>query len=436
MNKKEYIKNLEIKGADYVWQFTKQDVNFENAFNATELFKEWNYFSDKSNTLKDFYKIKHETYNLIDNYRTLIIAQLYGLLSKNKNQYKDEEITPVFEKIATSENQQQFSTYITEQILKIKLPAIIYSRTDKTTKRHIFPIVFIFQVLKKIPKNKITIQDLFTFVMTMDSHSQIDDSVKLILEKTKTEISDKLLNDYKSRSRVLALMKNIDLFIIESDEIRLNQKYIKNMDIFLKTNDFYSNEILKDELKYKDFLINFQNFEINLKEHLIINENVLQSSIKEDNDYVIDVNNVSTKELKLEKISLAYNKKPVINNSSNLKYKRDVEVGKLSVLNSNFKCEFNNEHKTFISRTTKQNYVEAHHLIPMQFQIEFWEKYSKNIDCVQNIVSLCPICHRALHHGIFEVKKIILEKLFDKKKEELKEIGIQITKEDLFKYYF
>ena len=436
MNKKKYIKFLEVQGAYYVWQFTKQDVNFENAFNATKLFEEWNYFSDKSNSLDEFYKIKHETYGLVNNYRALIISQLYGLLSKKTNQYKNEEITPVFEKIATSENPKQFSVYISEQILKIKLPAITYSKSERPRERHIFPIIFIFQILRKLPKNKISIQDLFAFVMTMDSHSELDFAIKLIASKSDYNISNKLFADYKGISRVIALIKNIDLFKINADYISLNQKYIKNMDSFLRTNLFYQDDELKDKNKYKHFLITPQNFGINLKENLIINENLLPSSIKEDNDYVVDVNNVNIKTIDSTRLNLAYDKKPILQDTSISKYKRNPEIGKLSIINSKFKCKFDEEHKTFISRVTKKNYVEAHHLIPMQHQNEFWKKYSKNIDCIQNVVSLCPICHRALHHGILHKKKVILEKLYEIKEKELQSIGIKISKEELYKYYF
>jgi 5-methylcytosine-specific restriction protein A len=406
MNKKEYIKFLESEGEDYVWQFTKQDASFENAFNSTKLFEEWKYISDKSKTLDQFYKIKHDSYNLVDNYRALIIAQFLGLVTKKSSSYADEDITPVFNKISLSSNPEEFSTYISEQILKIKLPAIIYSKKEQIPEeRYIFPVIFIYQILKKL--KKISIRDLYAFVMTMNSHRDISMVLNFITKEKHLKISDELFNSYKGRSRMLTLIKNIDLFIIDSDHITLNKKYIQKMDSFLKKNNFYNNETLRNESNYKNFLINFQGFKINLKEHLIINEeSQLQSSIKEDNNYVVDVNSTVITE-DVSKLNSAYNVEPEIRDINTSVYKRNAEIGKLSIINSNFKCEFNPEHKTFISRVTKSNYVEAHHLIPMQYQIEFWEKYNKNIDCVQNIISLCPICHRALHYGVSDAKKII-----------------------------
>lgn len=35
-----------------------------------------------------------------------------------------------------------------------------------------------------------------------------------------------------------------------------------------------------------------------------------------------------------------------------------------------YKCEFEDTHMFFTSKTTGENYVEAHHLIPMEFQQE------------------------------------------------------------------
>lgn len=44
---------------------------------------------------------------------------------------------------------------------------------------------------------------------------------------------------------------------------------------------------------------------------------------------------------------------------------------------------------------------------------------------MQNIVSLCSHCHNLLHYGRFEDKKPILEKLYNERKEALKECGIE-----------
>jgi len=70
---------------------------------------------------------------------------------------------------------------------------------------------------------------------------------------------------------------------------------------------------------------------------------------------------------------------------------------KLSLLQiSHFTCEVDSNHRSFISKKTRENYCEGHHLVPMGKQ----SSYNYSLDIHANIVSLCPNCHRILHHGV------------------------------------
>ena len=51
----------------------------------------------------------------------------------------------------------------------------------------------------------------------------------------------------------------------------------------------------------------------------------------------------------------------------------------------------------------------------------------------QNVVSLCSNCHNILHYGADFEK--ILKPLFEKRKDLLKAIGVEISYEELKKYY-
>ncbi|PFP15716.1 hypothetical protein COJ92_21905 [Priestia megaterium] len=102
-----------------------------------------------------------------------------------------------------------------------------------------------------------------------------------------------------------------------------------------------------------------------------------------------------------------------------------------AVAAANYLCEVNNEHKYFISKFSHQNYAEAHHLIPMKYQDQF--EYS--LDVHANIVSICLVCHKKLHYGLFEDKRDILKMLFDNRAERLKNSGIHISLNDLYSYY-
>ena len=76
--------------------------------------------------------------------------------------------------------------------------------------------------------------------------------------------------------------------------------------------------------------------------------------------------------------------------------------------------------------------MEAHHLIPTEFQDDF----EHSIDVPENIISLCPTCHRLFHHASDCEKKEIIEKFFDKRSAALSfERGVMIKKDTLLRYY-
>lgn len=98
---------------------------------------------------------------------------------------------------------------------------------------------------------------------------------------------------------------------------------------------------------------------------------------------------------------------------------------------NSFLCEFDNNHFTFISKANEENYVEAHHLIPFSER----KRFDVSVDVVENIVCLCPNCHRKIHLAIDEEKKELLKPLYIRKRNQLQRIWIDITEDELFKFY-
>lgn len=117
--------------------------------------------------------------------------------------------------------------------------------------------------------------------------------------------------------------------------------------------------------------------------------------------------------------------------TSSKTYRRNAQRGRNTILDANYLCEVNANHKDFTSKVTGKNYVEAHHLIPMEYQ----DSFNVSVDVEANIVSLCVSCHKTLHHAILEEKEAILNVLHDKRFFRLEKCGIKITKEILFSYY-
>lgn len=112
-------------------------------------------------------------------------------------------------------------------------------------------------------------------------------------------------------------------------------------------------------------------------------------------------------------------------------YPRNLGYAKYALEKANYQCEIDESHKTFMSYSSKQQYVEAHHLIPLKVQDEF----NFSLDVPGNIVSLCPNCHRLIHFAsLFDKKKILLQ-LFNKRKDQLKKYEIFVTEEELYEIY-
>jgi len=133
-----------------------------------------------------------------------------------------------------------------------------------------------------------------------------------------------------------------------------------------------------------------------------------------------------------EKFKKQNNRTPVPYTRGNtIRYKTNARISKTALDIANYVCMGNHDHLTFTSKLGKQ-YMEAHHLIPMMAQKDF----AINIDRVENIVSICPICHSAIHLDDTATRLELLKKLFDLKEPELKSIGLNITFGELFSKYY
>jgi 5-methylcytosine-specific restriction protein A len=111
-------------------------------------------------------------------------------------------------------------------------------------------------------------------------------------------------------------------------------------------------------------------------------------------------------------------------------------VSKRAIKKSNYTCEFDSTHKTFITNEGHY-YMEGHHLIccTVENSNEIWKKYERNIDTEANIISLCPTCHKRIHFGNEKETMEILTDLYNKRIKELNKNGIYITLNELKNKY-
>lgn len=114
-------------------------------------------------------------------------------------------------------------------------------------------------------------------------------------------------------------------------------------------------------------------------------------------------------------------------NYSVSKAHRSAKVAANALADARYTCEFDQDHQHFISRRNAKNYVEAHHLIPMKYQ----EEYVYSLDVEANVISLCPVCHRILHHGERQDIDQILTKLYEDRRTRLELCNLNISLDDL-----
>lgn len=146
----------------------------------------------------------------------------------------------------------------------------------------------------------------------------------------------------------------------------------------------------------------------------------------DDEEGIISTDDVSAEETATP--SYAPEEKPSLVAGNSKKYKRDNAKAKRALVISKYKCNLDENHISFESKSGHP-YMEAHHLIPLGEQ----DSFENSLDVDANIVSLCPNCHRKLHHG----KNIDsdLKKLYDDRKDLLHKSGIDITFDELSKLY-
>ena len=147
-----------------------------------------------------------------------------------------------------------------------------------------------------------------------------------------------------------------------------------------------------------------------------------------EEDFQLQINECASNKIKRSDIVTL---KPNKQTSSIQKYRRDLKASAFAIQEAHFCCEVEPTHHTFTAKKTGENYVEAHHLIPLRFQGEF----GSSLDIPENIVSLCPNCHKLVHYGVFDDKKTILSELFKKRKNKLIEFGINLSEDEFLDFY-
>lgn len=437
-----------------VWIFTKQDTNFDEAFKAAKLFAEIP--NKQSVNIEEYFRKHHERYGInTDRHRMLIIPQFYGLITKTPffergGQYQNENPTAVFDALNICVFQsERYNQIKSEQLLKLKIRAII-DTADNNIDYHVLPLVLSFSVMRKLKEkygiDKIATDIFYSYIMTCKQFGEVNELVELIAKNP--PISEHIAQ-YKNRSRVLtSFLANCNLFIKDSTDIFINPDFDDYFnDNFIERYDLYDlhTQLLRD-VDYSYFLYNIQDFGINIIDKPIATQKIktatpikVSSVIENDNetDYVAKVDNIKESNINTDVANEAYKIEPTIVDDAQVgrRFRTNPLLGKIAIKNAYYCCEKDVDHATFTSKKTNKAYMEAHHLVPISCQYEMWKKFGINIDCVENIVSLCPTCHRAFHFGAKEVQTQMIEDLYKKSMAKYKSIDFKITVDELKSLY-
>ena len=112
-------------------------------------------------------------------------------------------------------------------------------------------------------------------------------------------------------------------------------------------------------------------------------------------------------------------------------WRRDPRIAIIALKNADYTCENDASHNTFIVREGSHAFMEGHHLIPVQFQ----DSFDFSLDVPENIISLCPNCHRAFHKSKLAAQKDMIERFYHLRKAYLASRGLNLKLKELIEYY-
>lgn len=295
MTAQEYLKTLTNKSA---WVFTKQDASFEEAVKAAKLFADICY--DPNINVEQYFANHHQEYGIrTDRHRVLVIAQLYGLITKTPfytrgNHYNKERPTEIFDLIKDEQvGSELYNKIKTEQILKLKIHSII-DTAHNNEDYSVLPVVFIYLVLKKLQTkykiNEVSKGHFWTYIATCNSYSDVDKAAEFIANNGPVS---QYVDAYEGNSRILTIIRNnISLFTVTASAISINpdfdnyffKKFIKQHEM-----DELHNQLLRD-IDYSYMLYNNQHFNIDLVDVPVVEaaddveEKVVQPVYDEETD--------------------------------------------------------------------------------------------------------------------------------------------------------
>ena len=221
------------------------------------------------------------------------------------------------------------------------------------------------------------------------------------------------------------LLKSISDFSFDEIDLLSSRPLGKGYELGNICSKYYSFDSLPDDNILIDDLRNLIGIYKELKGYIGLDIIDLKNQLTEV-EYQEKSQQSKRKELKAG----AVKKKEKVN-ASNSSWVRDPDIAYTALENADFFCENDKGHITFISETTGEQFVEAHHLIPMKYQ----DQFEVSLDVPENIISLCPNCHRAFHNSTSKIKEELINKFYIQRIKLLSTRDINISVDELMNLY-
>jgi len=223
-------------------------------------------------------------------------------------------------------------------------------------------------------------------------------------------------------NKLKKILKGIEGFSFSEIDLKGNSDLAKGYELGNICSKYYSRNSLPEDQVLVNDLRNMIGVYRELK--TIVGEGILNLRlVLDEEEYQSNAQNAESKQLPPGRIP----RKSKPSSTISLAWMRDPGIARKAIEEANYKCLNDLTHETFISEKTGQQFVEAHHLIPMEFQDDFID----SIDVPENIICLCPNCHRAFHNSIEAVKNELIAKFYENRKALLEDRGIIITLDQL-----
>ena len=290
----------------------------------------------------------------------------------------------------------------------------------------------------KIEKRLIDIDDQYKswfFIWAMESRWSLDFTLKFfsmdLAQRDFPEIAKRKL--YKFNDIIWAVF-NYNPRLTQENSHQKNDQFRVNLNYYMWTFWLFTPYKI-DYYKYENWLRLFWSNEILFKDtryDWIELTSVLTDRNMRINELAIKLKQQWLSSEDKKNIVAQYRIENLIDDDDDEILYSSQNVKEMAKLRDWYMCEIDHNHITFDSKSNGKNYVEAHHLIPFSER----NNYELSIDVVENIVCLCPNCHRKIHLAIDEEKKELLNPLFRDKAQQLKNIWIELDIKTLFKYYW